>query len=200
MCGKLIRIACAPGKRKKPIIPHRTTAYLMNNFYTWKRGSQQPGRFPFSQNFLFNCLKCKWNSRIKGKIPGTNERPSEVRHFFFSNRSEWKLTVLLYKISILLSSCPSISPLRKFSLSSNAIASLEQMAKDLLTRKVSGLSNRKFWANRKRPSSIDTKQVLLSSSVFLSVTPYTWTLHRTLVWGDRNDNLKMGWPMPQRPG
>ena len=30
------------------------------------------GHFPFSQNFQFNRLKCKWNAQIEWKLPGTD--------------------------------------------------------------------------------------------------------------------------------
>ena len=55
------------------------------------------GRFSFSQNFLSNRLKRKWHALFKWKFSG---RPSELLHFFHSNRLERKVPFHLHKISI----------------------------------------------------------------------------------------------------
>ena len=51
------------------------------------------GCFPFSQNFQFNRLKCKWNAGFQRKFSRTDGQPLEPLHFFRCNRSERKHAV-----------------------------------------------------------------------------------------------------------
>ena len=64
--------------------------------YKTKANNNQLGRFPFSQNFRFNRLKCKWYAGFQRKFSGTDGQPSELLHFFRCNRSERKHSVPLH--------------------------------------------------------------------------------------------------------
>ena len=84
------------------------------------------------QNFRFNPFKCNWNAWIKRKLTGTNGQPSEVLHFFYSNRLDWKLPFCLRKISIsILSSYCAIIALSRW-FCDLLIASLELKARFLV--------------------------------------------------------------------
>ena len=110
----------------------------------------------------------------------TDDRPSEVLHFFRSNRLERKLPFHLHNISI--STAREVAraytnllrhhdlPMRLQVFHSHGKRAL------LLTRKISGISNRKFWLNVKRPSSPSSLGIPKSSNggqwaPFLRVEP-----------------------------
>ena len=106
------------------------------------------GRFPFSQKSRSNRLKCKWNARFKWKFSGTNGRPSGVLHFFRSNLP------LAQNFHFYCSRiCSRLQQLLAPLQSANEIASFLPAWKKpfLLTQKISGISNQKFWLDGRRP-------------------------------------------------
>ena len=116
------------------------------------------GCFPLCQNFRSNQLKCKWNVWFKQKFSGTNGCPSEVLHFFHSNWLEQKLLFHLPKISI-STFHKSVSTDTNFLGHHNLPVRLQDFSPAwkkpfLLTRKISRISNQKFWLNGQRPWSL----------------------------------------------
>ena len=80
------------------LLPHQWTLWMNQNTLSrlWVNQhivARGQGRFPFSQNFRFNRLKCKWNAGFQRKFSGTDGQPSELLHFFRCNRSERKHAV-----------------------------------------------------------------------------------------------------------
>ena len=113
------------------------------------------GRFPFSQNFLFDRLKCKIMERAVQMEIFRNKRTTfEGTPLFPFQPAGTKITFpFAQKFPFCSRICSQLHQLLALSRSTDEIAGFSPAWKKpfVLTRKISRMSNRKFWLNGKRP-------------------------------------------------